>query len=164
MDGRLLIGVRAIGVGALLALLTAGCGGGDQNADDLGEDTGLDFDGSVGDGGGFGLDARIDTSGGTCKPTTCAKEGANCGPIADGCGGLIKDCGTCKSPEICGGGGKPSVCGNSLAPDGGSPCKPRTCAAVGANCGFIGDGCGGTLDCGTCTPPAICGGSGVPSV
>lgn len=30
-------------------------------------------------------------------------------------------------------------------------CQPRTCAAVGAACGQIDDGCGGLLACGTCS-------------
>lgn len=45
-----------------------------------------------------------------CTPTTCAAQGKNCGQISDGCGGLL-NCGTCTSPETCGGGGVPGVCG-----------------------------------------------------
>ncbi len=30
-------------------------------------------------------------------------------------------------------------------------CIPTTCAATGASCGSVADGCGGTLSCGTCT-------------
>jgi hypothetical protein len=48
----------------------------------------------------------------------------------------------------------PGVCGASM-------CTPRACRQANANCGIIGDGCGGTVDCGTCTPPATCGGGGV---
>jgi hypothetical protein len=88
-----------------------------------------------------------------CSPTTCAAEGANCGTIADGCGGTL-NCGTCNLPETCGGGGTPNVCG----------CSPTTCAAEGANCGMIADGCGATLDCGSCTLPETCGGGGTPNV
>src|ERR1035437_5589796 len=40
------------------------------------------------------------------------------------------------------------------------PCKPRACADIGANCGPIGDGCGGIAQCGTCSAPDICGGGG----
>jgi hypothetical protein len=90
-----------------------------------------------------------------CKPRTCGDVGANCGPIADGCGGLV-DCGTCTAPDTCGGGGTPNVCGNY--------CTRTTCGAVGANCGIIADGCGGTLDCGDCTAPAVCGGGGTPNI
>jgi hypothetical protein len=40
---------------------------------------------------------------------------------------------------------------------------PMTCAEENINCGPAGDGCGGTIaSCGTCTPPATCGGGGVP--
>ncbi|APR87553.1 Tryptophan synthase alpha chain [Minicystis rosea] len=108
----------------------------------------------TGDGGGtlIGLDG-----GGTdaACPTavTCADVGANCGPIADGCGGVL-DCGTCTGNESCGGGGVPSVCGVA-------PCTPKTCAEQGLSCGPAGDGCGNTLDCGACVAPETCGGGGV---
>ena len=39
-----------------------------------------------------------------------------------------------------------------------NPCVPATCAAQGATCGSIPDGCGGTLDCGNCAAPDTCGG------
>ena len=61
--------------------------------------------------------------------------GANCGPMGDGCGGVVQ-CGSCTAPKTCGGGGMPSVCG------GDSGCAPKTCASAGVNCGPIGDGCG----------------------
>jgi hypothetical protein len=87
--------------------------------------------------------------------TSCAP--GDCGPVADGCGGLIV-CGACTAPQTCGGGGAASVCG------GNSGCVPTTCAKAGASCGKIGDGCGGSLDCTTCTAPEICGGGGKPNV
>jgi hypothetical protein len=37
-------------------------------------------------------------------------------------------------------------------------CVPTTCAALGYNCGTTDDGCGHTLNCGTCTAPDTCGG------
>jgi hypothetical protein len=43
-------------------------------------------------------------------------------------------------------------------------CTPLTCAQQGFTCGPAGDGCGNQLDCGTCTPPATCGGGGMPGV
>ncbi len=109
--------------------------------------------------GGGGKPSVCGNAYGSCTPKTCADyPGATCGQLADGCGGLTASCGTCASPTICGGGGTPNVCGNSFG-----ACKPQTCADLGANCGLIGDGCGGTASCGTCTAPDICGGAGVPS-
>jgi hypothetical protein len=91
-----------------------------------------------------------------CTPRTCAQIGANCGPVGDGCGGML-NCGTCMLPQTCGGGGQPSVCG-------GMACVPRTCAQQNISCGPAGDGCGGLLQCGMCTAPATCGGGGMPGV
>jgi hypothetical protein len=50
---------------------------------------------------------------------------------------------------------------------GGQCCTPTTCAAAGKNCGTIPDGCGGTLNCGSCSScagqptGAVCGAGGV---
>ena len=51
-----------------------------------------------------------------------------------------------------------------VTPDQPVTCTPTTCLAQGLNCGPAGDGCGGTLNCGTCPSPATCGGSGVQNV
>ncbi|WP_394832482.1 carboxypeptidase-like regulatory domain-containing protein [Pendulispora rubella] len=91
----------------------------------------------------------------TCRPRTCVQAGATCGPVGDGCGGIIQ-CGDCTPPQTCGGGGTPSQCG-------GSQCVKRTCAQAGATCGPVADGCGGILNCGECIPPQTCGGGGVPN-
>jgi hypothetical protein len=40
-----------------------------------------------------------------------------------------------------------------------STCTPVTCASQGAQCGGISDGCGGTLQCGTCGSGYTCGNS-----
>jgi hypothetical protein len=47
--------------------------------------------------------------------------------------------------------------------DTGTPdvCTPTTCAAQSRTCGPLADGCGATLQCGTCTAPQTCGGGGV---
>ena len=60
-------------------------------------------------------------------------------------------------PQGGGGGGGGGVGGN------GPTCKV-TCAQLGANCGPQGDGCGGMIDCGSCSAPDSCGGGGMPSV
>ena len=46
----------------------------------------------------------------------------------------------------------------------GSTCAPTSCAAKGAHCGSLPDGCGGTLSCGSCAAPETCGGGGTPNV
>ncbi|WP_404370639.1 hypothetical protein ACIHQR_10820 [Corallococcus coralloides] len=43
-------------------------------------------------------------------------------------------------------------------------CVPRTCESRGFNCGEATDGCGHTLDCGTCAAPSSCGGGGADNV
>src|SRR5690349_8106931 len=58
-----------------------------------------------------------------------------------------------------GSGGAPDASGDPGG-DAGSTCSLQSCASVGATCGPIGDGCGGTIDCGTCTAPDTCGGGG----
>jgi len=99
--------------------------------------------------GGLAFDASGEMGG--CVPKTCTELGANCGPVNDGCGGLV-ECGKCAAPLSCGGGGTPNVCG--------SGCKPLTCTDLKAECGKQGDGCGGILECGSCVAPATCGGGG----
>ncbi len=93
--------------------------------------------------------------GGVCVPATCAQRGADCGPVGDGCGGVLA-CGTCDANTTCGGGGKPSVCG---APT----CLSKTCAQLGLGCGSQNDTCGNVMDCGTCSAGQSCGGGGKPS-
>jgi hypothetical protein len=61
-------------------------------------------------------------------------------------------------------GGSPSRFAQNNLFNGACPCTPTTCAALGADCGTLADGCGGTLDCGTCTDPEICGGGGTTNV
>ena len=96
-----------------------------------------------------------------CRPRTCTTLGYQCGGNGDGCGDELQ-CGPCPEPQICGVGGY-STCGGGfgLGPDGGPLCTPKTCAEEGYDCGPQGDGCGNLLQCGTCTPPATCGGGGM---
>jgi hypothetical protein len=107
-------------------------------------------------GAGIDFDSGTGDSGSCSGATTCAAQGATCGPVGDGCGGILM-CGDCALPETCGGAGVASTCGKP-------PCTPKTCADLGFDCGMNGDGCGGTLDCGTCADPAdTCGGGGMTS-
>ena len=147
-----------------LTIVSAGCGGSSGDSAFPGGDDAGDLDGTI-DGTTNNVppdasftepDTGSDAAPAHCTPRTCALAGANCGPVADGCGGLIQ-CGNCTAPETCGGGGNPSVCG------GNSGCTPKKCTDVGATCGPIGDGCGGVVQCGSCTGPQTCGGGGVGS-
>jgi hypothetical protein len=88
---------------------------------------------------------------GSCPPQTCQSQGAQCGPLGDGCGNLL-DCGACPSGQVC-------VSNKCVA----SGCTKRTCKQANANCGPVADGCGGLLDCGPCVLPLTCGGGGIAS-
>jgi N-acetylneuraminic acid mutarotase len=120
--------------------------------------TGLQNPGTNVSVGPTGLSSTA-TPSSNCSPTTCAALGKNCGPMGDGCGGVL-NCGTCTAPQTCGAAGTPSVCGASVPP--GGACVPLTCSQLATSCGMAGDGCGGLLDCGTCTSPETCGGAGTP--
>lgn len=68
------------------------------------------------------------------------------------------DCGdrTCGPDPICG--TDCGVCDGGLScSDLGQCCQPSTCEDLGATCGLVPDGCGGTLDCGTCQGTETCG-------
>ncbi len=133
---------------ASCGLIGDGCGG----ILDCGKCT---VDGETCGGGGVGNQCGKGAS--KCVPKSCADYNANCGPIGDGCGDVL-DCGTClKQGDSCGGGGKPSQCGQ------GKKCTPLSCADQGANCGPVGDGCGNVLDCGGCMNGETCGGGGFSS-
>jgi hypothetical protein len=90
-------------------------------------------------------------------------------PIATGCDGAPvdppdnRDDAAAANPD---GGGAPAngddagVAADGADGDPATPCTPRTCEALGYDCGTSSDGCGGTLHCGTCTAPSTCSGGG----
>lgn len=88
----------------------------------------------------------------SCRPKTCADIGAECGETLDGCGGRL-ECGTCPAGQGC------SVVTANKCTDLTTLCKPRTQseACDGKECGLEGDGCGASLDCGTCSATEACG-------
>ncbi|HEY0707157.1 MAG TPA: hypothetical protein VGG33_10180, partial [Polyangia bacterium] len=90
---------------------------------------------------------------GACVPLACMMAGGQyCGTIGNGCGGTL-ECGACPAGEVCGGGGTANVCAKT-----DPNCVPITCAQTGGKyCGKIGNGCGGTLDCGDCAAGQTCG-------
>jgi hypothetical protein len=71
-------------------------------------------------GGGGTSSVCGQSDGSPCVPKTCAGLAFNCGPAGDGCGGMLS-CGTCTSPQTCGGGGQASVCGSPTNTDAGKP-------------------------------------------
>ncbi len=100
-----------------------------------------------------------------CKPLTQAEAcaGKECGIEGDGCDGSY-DCGSCATGYACGS-ETPFQCSKILVDDPDNcPAKIDSCADVGLDCGVIGNGCGGTLDCtaesGGCTNGTFCGGGG----
>jgi len=141
-----------------------GCGSSKGNSISFGDDAATDATSSSGgdsgdaatlifDSGGDGVASFGDGNSGC--PSTCTELGANCGAVTDTkCGGVVQ-CGGCDA-GTCGGGGTHNVCGGgSGSPDG---CSPLTCAGQNITCGQAGDGCGNTLQCGTCSLPQSCGG------
>jgi hypothetical protein len=113
----------------------------------------------MGGAGGAAPDASDDGinfgDGNSGCPSSCSDLGANCGPATDTkCGGVVQ-CGTCPAGQMCGGAGMPNVCVTGNNPDA---CAPQTCQQQNITCGPAGDGCNGTLMCGSCTLPQTCGG------
>ena len=90
---------------------------------------------------------------GACKPTQCKQPGGQyCGIIGGGCGHAL-DCAGCPPGMTCGGGGIPNVCGRTPI-----DCMPLQCQHPGGNyCGTLGNGCGASIDCGTCPTGQTCG-------
>jgi hypothetical protein len=87
-----------------------------------------------------------------CKPTgkECKRDGQCCS-------------GSCVPPthsQSTAGSGSVCCAAGQIQYPTGVCCTPTTCAALGKNCGEISDGCGGTLNCGTCSAPQSCGGGG----
>jgi hypothetical protein len=145
---------RAAGLVLSILLIGTGCGSGGGGGVPDDDDAGV-VDAAPPDR----PDARQRPDAGPgCVPATCEALGKNCGPVADGCGGLV-ECGTCEAPETCGGSGTHSVCGGVMA------CVPKTCAELGVDCGWVADGCGQVVQCGTSCPTAgdTCGGGGEPN-
>jgi hypothetical protein len=107
---------------------------------------------------------RCGTPVSSCTPTPAAQACAGlCGAVSDGCDNVIQ-CDdsnggvTCSATQICGGfdgNRSPNQCVDAPT------CSPATCEELGAECGLVGDGCNGILDCsangGGCTGGLVCG-------
>ncbi|HEY3452583.1 MAG TPA: hypothetical protein VGK67_39935 [Myxococcales bacterium] len=73
-----------------------------------------------------------------------------------GCGG----CGTDPAGEVDAAGERPDA--RQGKADGNEVCIPTTCLQLQANCGFVDDGCGVKIECGSCDT-GTCGGGGTPN-
>ena len=94
-----------------------------------------------------------------CAPRTCANSFYDyCGDVGDGCGGTLHCSTTCPRSGW--------VCDNNICVVPPEICPKVTCQfpgediclsppQVGHHCGTIGDGCGGSLDCGEDCPPGL---------
>jgi hypothetical protein len=90
--------------------------------------------------------------------------GFECGPAWLGCGPRTQstNCGDCATGSVC------NVAFNRCEPSpvsAGGKCVPKAskdlCAAAGAECGYISDGCGGTVKCGDCPVGSSCATGGI---
>jgi hypothetical protein len=95
-------------------------------------------------------EASTDGDAGGCgvSPSACAEAGAECGDVT--VGACTFQCGACPPGQTCGGGGVTGKCG----------CQPKSCAELGLSCGLAEDGCGGTVDCGSCSGGELCSSKG----
>lgn len=104
-----------------------------------------------------------------CTPKRCDGTDTSCVPRPDGCGGTFQ-CNPCtQSREVCHDGadndrdGARDCADTECHADAAcAQCTPVTCEALNATCGEHADGCGGTITCGTCTGPQVCGGEFTP--
>jgi hypothetical protein len=127
----------ADGLGGTAPIIVGGGGSSDN--------TGGTSGGLIGGGGSSGGD-------GNCQPTTCEAQGKNCGPIVNGCGDII-ECGSCSGDQVCG------LVELNVCTSPADACVHHTQAqaCAGKECGLESDGCGGTIDCGSCPDGQGCG-------
>src|SRR6478736_104113 len=117
--------------------------------------TGLDLEcGTCADG----LACDRDSHSCIAPKLTCDELGAKCGRIRNN----STDCGECDTGKVC------NLAYNRCEPapkaaDG--QCVPKStselCAAKNAECGYISDGCGGTVKCGDCPTGKECATDGI---
>ncbi len=105
-----------------------------------------------------------------CAAVTCEDLGYECGLAWLGCGSSGNpddrvDCGTCGDGQVCN--QASHICEPSCTPPATTDEINTYCAAkkTSANieCGYITDGCGGTVYCGDCEAGKKCGRRGIPN-
>jgi hypothetical protein len=114
---------------------------------------------------------RQDGSIGPCQPSVASVSELPCNDCDDNKDGVGD--GTPSNPEVCNGlddncdgrldEGATGIEGDACRVDVQAicACQPTTCAAQGKNCGSIPNGCGGTLNCGTCAAGQTCSSTNV---
>jgi len=93
-----------------------------------------------------------------CQPDEVCRNG-QCESVQCTTDGDCRDCSRCVEGRCRWQCTETEVC---LSGAGGRCCQPRGCPA-GLDCGTVDDGCGGQAQCGTCTAPQTCEGSGTPN-
>ncbi len=107
-----------------------------------------------------------DCCNGSCAGNVCCGNvGAACTTNSNCCGGTCTDgfC-TIMDPQELLLANMLFDLASCITPDVVPPCMPISCNAQGLDCGMAGDGCGNTINCGTCASPTTCGGGGEPGV
>ena len=120
--------------------------------------------GSAGSSGSAGTAGSAGSSGSAGTAGSAGSSGSAGTAGSAGSSGSAGTAGSAGSSGSAGTAGSAGSSGSSGTAGAGGGCTPTTCQAEGANCGTISNGCGNTLDCGTCTSPATCGGGGVDNV
>jgi hypothetical protein len=137
-------------VGPASACTPATCdAGGAQYCGVIGDNCGRALDCGNNCPAGWICENNLCVGGPDCARRTCTDPGGAtfCGEIGDGCGGTL-DC-----PDVCATNNPGWVCDTARSVCVGGPdCVRTLCTTAegGRYCGDIGDGCGGTLQCGTC--------------
>ncbi|HQK20989.1 MAG TPA: hypothetical protein PLJ27_26235, partial [Polyangiaceae bacterium] len=62
----------------------------------------------------------------------------------------------CSGPAFSSSESTPAFDAGADTPIDSPTCTPITCAQLNAACGIIADGCGSTLQCGSCPPNHLC--------
>ncbi len=123
--------------------------------------------------GADGFCTFVDTPDGTRLPTDRQTDGDCRDLVCDGSGSIRTeiaddppDDGNACTTDTCVSGSPSHVrlpagtpCGGTnTCTSFGTCCTPTTCSVAGRSCGSLSDGCGATLDCGTCPPGDSCSG------
>jgi hypothetical protein len=99
-----------------------------------------------------------------CSQPSCEDLGFECGSAWLGCGPRteLTHCGDCATGMVCN--DTLNRCEPAPAASGGT-CVPQASkdlgAAANAECGYISDGCGGTVECGNCAKGLTCATGGI---